>query len=378
MAFISFSNNLEDVMLWRVFGDIERGCYVDVHAGSGARGSVTRAFYEKGWVGLNISSDTTAFQTLATERPRDIHLNTSLGPSDDDQGETLASTWQACIPGTQPVHFLHLDAEGTERQAIRGNDWTRFRPWVLVIASRATKHEPDAHEDWEPLLLGHQYRFVYADGLSRFYVAEEHVELLPCFRYPPNVFDDFITEPHDRAESALSEARLRLRAIETKYQEVLSQALGAKFEVDRLKAEEIERKAEMLAVLAKHDVEIRALLDSLSWRITYPVRMLQSGIRSLFGPDWKSRLKSTIKKPIVCLARKTLRHRTSKALAIRLVTRLGLYDRFKSLLSGQSFFGAQTPNEPYAPSRYWIATSRSRRVRSDLNAEIEQIKRERA
>ncbi len=406
MTFISYSDNLEDVMLWRAFADLGRGHYLDILAGSRAQGSVTRAFYEKGWVGLNVTADTTVYQTLTHDRPKDIHLNAAVGDSDVDQVKTLASLWQACLPGDQPVHFLHLDAAGTEKQVILGNDWTRFRPWVLVIASRSASGEvgadevgpdgasgeagldeagsgevvsgksgsaeagsdkADSHQAWEPLLLGHQYRFAYADGVNRFYVAQEHGERLSCFQYPPNVFDDYITEPHQRAELALTEATLRLRAMETRYQQVLQQSLGAKSMADRAQAELIACRA-----------ELQATYDSLSWRITSPVRRLQSLLRSLLGAGWKSRLKSAIKKPIVYLARKILSHRASKAFVIRLATRLGVYERFRSLLSGQSFFGGQGPNEPYAPSRYWIATARSRRVRSDLNAEVEQIRRERA
>ena len=217
------------------------------------------------------------------------------------------------------------------------------------------------------MLLGHQYRFAYADGVNRFYVAQEHGERLSCFQYPPNIYDDYITEPHHRAELALTEAILRLRAMETRYQQVLQQSLEAKSMSDWAQAELIGCQAQL------HSIE-----NSLFWRITSPLRKVKAVLRSLLGAGWKSRLKSAIKKPIVSIARKILSHRASKAFVIRLATRLGVYERFRSLLSGQSFFGGQGPNEPYAPSRYWIATARSRRVRSDLNAEVEHIKRERA
>lgn len=370
MTFISYSDNLEDVMLWRAFRDLDQGFYIDIRAGTHARGSVTQAFYEKGWCGLNVTTDSTANPARAKERPRDIHINCAVGSSDTDQVKTLASIWQACLSVDQSVHFLHIDALGTQKNVILGNDWTQFRPWVVVIRLRSPEREQDSsevdsHEEWERLLLGHQYRFAYADGLSRFYVAEEHGELLQCFRHPPNVCDGYLAESHQRAESALAEATLRLQAIETKYQEVLRQALGAKFESDRAQAQQIELKA-----------QLQAVHDSLSWRITSPVRNLQSFLRNLLGADWKSRLKSAIKKPIVYLAKKILSHRTAKSLVIRLAMRLGVYDRFRSLLSGQSFFDGQSSNEPYAPSLYWISTARSRRARSDLNAEVEKNRRE--
>ena len=45
-------------------------------------------------------------------------------------------------------------------------------------------------------------------GLNRFYVAQEHPELLDAFQYPPNVFDDY-------TKSQQIEAELRAQKAET-------------------------------------------------------------------------------------------------------------------------------------------------------------------
>ena len=42
MNFISYSQNLEDVMLWRALKHIENGFYIDVGAGSPTVDSVTK------------------------------------------------------------------------------------------------------------------------------------------------------------------------------------------------------------------------------------------------------------------------------------------------------------------------------------------------
>jgi len=41
-------------MLWRALKHIERGFYIDVGAWSSDLDSVTRAFYEHGWRGINV------------------------------------------------------------------------------------------------------------------------------------------------------------------------------------------------------------------------------------------------------------------------------------------------------------------------------------
>ncbi len=54
MTFISYAQNFEDVMLWRALKHVERGFYIDVGAFSPDLDSVTRAFSERGWRGINI------------------------------------------------------------------------------------------------------------------------------------------------------------------------------------------------------------------------------------------------------------------------------------------------------------------------------------
>jgi hypothetical protein len=46
-----------------------------------------------------------------------------------------------------------------------------------------------SHAEWEPLLLGHNYRLIWFDGVNRFYLAEERAELAPHFATPPNAHD---------------------------------------------------------------------------------------------------------------------------------------------------------------------------------------------
>ena len=49
--FRSSAQNFEDVVLWRVLEDVEKGCYVDVGACDPVIDSITWPFYEQGWRG---------------------------------------------------------------------------------------------------------------------------------------------------------------------------------------------------------------------------------------------------------------------------------------------------------------------------------------
>jgi FkbM family methyltransferase len=225
-AFVSYAQNFEDVMLWRALQHVEGGFYIDVGAYAPNKDSVTRAFYDRGWHGINIEPVPERAQSFIDHRPRDINLRlaiseqpgqmelhlvtgTGLSSLDAEEGDrrraegrpvevvtvevrTLASIWADHVPAEQQVQFLKVDVEGFERQVLASNDWATNRPWIVVAeATRPTTTEP-THDQWQGILEGAAYTFAYFDGLNRFYVANEHPELRAAFTTPPNVFDKFV------------------------------------------------------------------------------------------------------------------------------------------------------------------------------------------
>src|SRR5260370_28129664 len=187
-------------------------------------GSVTKAFYDAGWRGINIEPDPRFHAKLVAERVRDVNLSDALGGSREtrplylfkDQGlstlneafrdyfverglswtelpcklTTLADVCREFV--TSPIDFLKIDAEGWEGPILPGGDWDKFRPTVLVIEATLPFSHTPAWQDWEPFLIDQcGYRFTYFDCLNRFYVRREGPELEPFFAYPPNGLDYF-------------------------------------------------------------------------------------------------------------------------------------------------------------------------------------------
>lgn len=225
MTFLSYAQNFEDVMLWRALKQVEQGFYIDVGAFSPEIDSVTRAFYDRGWSGINLEPHPRMFAELTEQRPRDINLQVAVSQGnealeiylvDDLPGLStltpeyaeecrraghpvekvtvpslpLTEIWQRYAAGRE-VHFLKIDVEGAEKSVILSNDWSRNRPWILVIEATIPNSGQPSHAEWEPLLLQAGYEFVYFDGLNRFYLAQEHLDLRSAFVLPPNYFDDF-------------------------------------------------------------------------------------------------------------------------------------------------------------------------------------------
>ncbi|MDI5985664.1 FkbM family methyltransferase [Halomonas sp. M4R5S39] len=291
MSFISYAQNFEDVILWRALQHVEQGFYIDVGANDPLIESVTKAFYERGWHGINIEPLLTHHADLERDRPRDINLQCAAGElngeieiwecdvrgwatasedvvaqysSSGHSGEfhkvqvyRLADICEKYVIGE--IHFLKIDVEGFEKSVICGMDFSRFRPWVMVIEATRPNSTVESYAEWENDVRAAGYDFVYHDGLNRFYVAKEHVELVNSFRYPPNVFDKFI-----------------------RYEQLNS----------GLKAQQAEATAKLAeSRVQKVVVELQEVYSSRSWRITAPLRWLLQQVRLLRDCGLKSRLR---------------------------------------------------------------------------------------
>ena len=320
-------------MLWRALRHVEHGFYIDVGAQSPESDSVTKAFSLLGWRGINVEPHPTYFAHLLKSRPRDINLDVAVGEQSgsltmnfvDDSGLstadreiasrhaasgyavrtqevsvlTLAEVWRMHVPDVQPVHFLKVDVEGLERAVLVGNNWRIYRPWIVLVEATLPNSQVENHHEWESILLDAGYGFVYADGLNRFYVAEEHPELAPSFRYPPNVFDGFTTASSNDAHQELGVLRVRIAALHTEDARVTAgfeQALSeyrkrAEHAEHRLllahqtelaargRSDEICGQADQRAHAAAEQRDAAAqqrdaVLQSPWWRITAPGRML--------------------------------------------------------------------------------------------------------
>ncbi|KVZ25959.1 FkbM family methyltransferase [Burkholderia multivorans] len=227
MKFVSYAQNYEDVMLRRALAKVDRGFYIDVGAAEPYADSVTAAFYERGWRGINIEPMPGPFERLARARPEDVNLQVAVeskqtvaqyfavnGGNGISTGvqrlaeEYRSANWDVSqvtvavttlrdicekYVGERQVHFLKVDVEGNEREVLESADFTTFRPWIILIEATEPNSQIPSHEGWEAILLRAKYHFVYFDGLNRFYVsAEKTDELKKAFVAPPNWFDGFI------------------------------------------------------------------------------------------------------------------------------------------------------------------------------------------
>ena len=341
MTFVSYARNFEDVLLWRALQHVGTGFYVDVGADHPDTGSVTRAFYDRGWRGINIDTGQAATR-LRAARPRDLTLHESLTAEPGQVarpyvvhgglavaqagggGPTLAAVCRAHAPGA--IHFLRIRSDLDPQPVLAGADWTVFRPWIVLAGTAAGS--PD-------ILAGAGYRPVWFDGASRFYVAAERAaELAGAFGAPVNAQDDFVRAgddvdaarriAHAEAQAAGFRERLADTALDLDETQERLEQLVLRFARDTALAGEAERgagereraaerearereradraaaEAHNRAVIASLQAErdhlhrhlarmeeegavarrlLAATHNSTSWRVTAPIR----GMRHAFG-----------------------------------------------------------------------------------------------
>ncbi|EKU83205.1 FkbM family methyltransferase [Massilia timonae] len=345
--FVSYAQNGEDVLLWRALGHVRHGFYIDVGANDPVEHSVTKAFYERGWRGVSIEPLPSFHQAFEEQRPHDVNLAIAAGAADGEltlydvpavrgwaspeqsvaemhraEGHevaeltvpvrTLASICEEHVRGE--IHFLKVDVEGFEGEVLRGMDFARWRPWVLVIEATLPNSRETNHESWEHLVTGQRYRFAWFDGLNRYYVAEEHAELLAHFGVQPNVFDSFISWHLDHAwaaertlGAALQAAGERQKELGAQVERFHAQAMELLWQMDGAtqRAEHAEGRAAVLtqeleqvhADAARLSAwaeglqgQIAALENSTSWKITRPLRRAGGLARKLREPHLLQRV----------------------------------------------------------------------------------------
>jgi FkbM family methyltransferase len=225
--FVSYAGNLEDVMLNRAFPQ-KTGFFIDIGANDPVGASNTWALYERGWNGITIEPLPGACAKFAVKRPRDVCLNIAVGETDGetsffafgssgghstcdrDRAEALQRELgqemrEIKVPvrslgsifaeyaKDRDVDVVSIDAEGAEAAILRGAQLDIFRPKLIIIEAMEAFVQIDASEDASKILEQNGYVLGYEDGLNKFFVAKERAEIIAALRYPPNLFDNYIT-----------------------------------------------------------------------------------------------------------------------------------------------------------------------------------------
>jgi FkbM family methyltransferase len=204
---LSYAQRFEDFHLWRCFDGEPAGFYVDIGGGHPVYDNVSFAFYLAGWRGIVVEPNPALAALTRAVRPRDRLFEGLCGASvgaatlylqrefhglsttvaeharaaESEVGRsaemvTLPMTTLADLCAQRAAatfEFLKVDVEGAEADVLRGADFSRFRPKVIVVEAIKPLSLAPAWDEWEPLLAHHGYAYAWDDELNRYYVAEE-------------------------------------------------------------------------------------------------------------------------------------------------------------------------------------------------------------
>lgn len=202
-AFISRSINGEDQLLDTLFGNQDTGFFVDVGANLPILGNDTYALYQRGWRGINVDPCLKAYQALVAERPEDVNLHLAVSDVPGElmfyeiqgfnmqstcdlelamaylakgyrfvahkvEARTLASIMEEHAPAE--IDFLKIDVEHFEYRVLKSNDWTRFRPKLIMVECMEPLHGEPYGPEADTLLTTVGYKWVHDDGGNAWYL----------------------------------------------------------------------------------------------------------------------------------------------------------------------------------------------------------------
>ena len=201
--FKSFSEYFEDFILYVLLLDIKNGFYIDIGAYDPNKVSVTKAFYLRGWNGINIEPLPNQFKLFEKERPKDINLQMVIGNNEGNvtfyvdgqcstvqkkyakrnesiniKMDTMSNICKKYVPEGKEVDFCKIDVEGNERDVLLGYDFDNYKPKVFCVESTIPLSFKPNYQLWEEILIKNGFTFVYKRGVNRYYVNKKFSDIL--------------------------------------------------------------------------------------------------------------------------------------------------------------------------------------------------------
>jgi len=161
-----WSQEGEDMILRRLFGNRSSGFYVDIGAHQARRCSNTNYFYRQGWRDINIEPNPDGHALLKLFRRRDRNINCgvsdqegtlpcyrfdepALNTLDRDTAVRQSKKYRLIgedrvriarlekilddnMPADTVIDFINIDVEGHDLNVLKSNDWEKYRAEFVI------------------------------------------------------------------------------------------------------------------------------------------------------------------------------------------------------------------------------------------------------
>ncbi|TSE22736.1 methyltransferase, FkbM family [Tepidimonas sediminis] len=205
---VSWSQEGEDIVLRRFFGDKKNGFYVDIGAHHPKRFSNTFYFYRRGWSGINIDAMPGSMRLFNKYRPRDLNLELgvagkqgeldyyvfnekalngffcelSRSRNDADSPYRIEKVVRVRVvplkdilgqyAKDKKIDFMNVDVEGLDLDVLQSNDWSRFRP-KMVLAEVLGKSLVELEKDPLAQFMRRQGYSIFAKQVNTVFFLDD-------------------------------------------------------------------------------------------------------------------------------------------------------------------------------------------------------------
>lgn len=171
----TYSQTGEDLIL-NLFFKKNDGFYVDIGANNPRLFNNTYLFYLKGWRGINIEPSPNNIKLFYRTRKKDINLNIGISSQKDNlnfyimdestlstfskdtadeykkmghhvietkkvQTKRLDDVLRENLPKDKEIDFFSIDTEGFDKEVLKSNDWSKYRPKFIIIETLEYKND---------------------------------------------------------------------------------------------------------------------------------------------------------------------------------------------------------------------------------------------
>ena len=190
----------EDIMINRIFTNINNGTYVDIGAYHPIKGSLTYNLYKKGWSGVNIDLSATSIDLFNVIRTRDININcaisnfsgetfyyenspinqqNSLISSDENQKKIKIRSYKLdeilTLNNINKVDFINIDTEGNELDILKSINFDRINPFLFSIEENSFFLENDSKKAKISFMKEKNYELINIIGVTMFFVKKDAI-----------------------------------------------------------------------------------------------------------------------------------------------------------------------------------------------------------
>jgi len=179
----------------REVSSIGSGFFVDVGCYHPVQYSNTYHLYRSGWRGINVDPTPGTKELFDEVRPDDITLELAVADTEGSlsffgpggrslfnslveeqaqayvdagwfpkyvetvvQSKPLATIFKEYLPEGQKIDVLDIDVEGFDVQVLQSNDWSKYRPELVLVECHSRAIEEVAADERSKLLLKEGYR----------------------------------------------------------------------------------------------------------------------------------------------------------------------------------------------------------------------------